>query len=382
MTLINAADIDVVGRSLRHALVAALIEANALHSPRWISAFGAVPRHVFVPRFLIDREGAGSYELIDRSDARTRREWLERVYSDESLPIQLEGVEWVSSSSQPSLMARMLESLNITGRERVLEVGTGSGYNAALLCEALDNDKVVSIDIDPDLVAAAKERLKRLGYRPTLAIGDGAGGYPESAPYDRIIATCSMEKIPHSWICQTLDRGLILANLYRSLGGGALALLRIHNEQASGNFLPFAGGFMPTRTRCSVSGVDLLERRSEDDTFERPVRIGPEVLRDDGFGMFAALRISAQRLILVPDEGPEQFWLLGEDGSWAFVASNDHKRVAVQGGPVRLWDALESAYAKWVSLGRPPRQEFGLTVTASGEHLVWHGAPDGRTWTL
>ena len=89
----------------------------------------------------------------------------------------------------------MLEALEVTDGCRVLEIGTGSGYNAALLCERLGSEHVTSVHIDPDLVALARERLAANGYTPTLA-ADGADGYPRSALYDRIIATCSVPAIP------------------------------------------------------------------------------------------------------------------------------------------------------------------------------------------
>src|SRR5262249_50607853 len=155
----------------------------------------------------------------------------------------------------PSLMARMLEALDITGTERVLEIGTGTGYNAALLCEGLDDGgHVVSVDIDGGLVEAARAHLSSLGYAPTVATVDGEAGYPDPAPYDRIIATCSLPRVPVEWIAQTAEGGLILLNLFRDLGGGALALLRVEGGQASGHFLPTYGGFMPTRTLARVTG--------------------------------------------------------------------------------------------------------------------------------
>ena len=65
-----------------------------------------------------------------------------------------------------------------------------------------------------------------------------------------------------------------------------------------------------------------------------------------------------------------------------YQTGDDDKRTAVQGGPARLRDALESVYAEWLSLSRPPRAAFGLTVTPTGEHFVWHDSPDGPRWTL
>ena len=382
MTYISNASVNEAAPRLRNMLVRTLIEDGALVSPQWISAFRAVPRHVFVPRFLIDRNNSGTYEFLDSEDPTMRQEWLERVYRDEPLPTQLNGNVWISSSSQPSLMAMMLEALDITGRERVLEIGTGTGYNAALLCETLSDEQVVTVDIDPSLVSLARQRLNGLGYFPTVEAVDGEDGYVDGSPYDRIIATCSMTRVPSSWINQTSDGGLILVNLYRDFGGGALARLNVKEQEASGSFLPFAGGFMPTRTLSTVSGIDLLKTRREENTRKQTARIGSEVLQDKNFAMFAGLRISAQQLSVIPDHEPEQFWLLSRDGSWAYQTRDGDKAIVTQGGPEMLWDQFESAYADWVSLGRPRRETFGLTVTAEGDHTLWHRSPDGRTWPV
>jgi hypothetical protein len=180
-----------------------------------------------------------------------------------------------------------------------------------------------------------------------------------------------------------------MVNLYRDLGSGALALLRVSGDHASGHFLPFAGGFMQTRTYPFVRAVELLDAHQaahmNDRSAEtlRTTSVPAAVLEDQAFGMFAALRVPAQRLGVLPDDAPEQFWLLGRDGSWACQTSDDHGHLTVaQGGPVVLWDELEAAYADWVSLGRPPRQDFGLTVTRGGDHLVWHETPGGPAWKL
>jgi protein-L-isoaspartate O-methyltransferase len=80
----------------------------------------------------------------------------------------------------PSLMAQMLEALDVRDEHRVLEIGTGTGYNAALLCHRLGSNNVVSIDIDATLVAVAKNRLAALGHHPTLVVGDGTAGLPST----------------------------------------------------------------------------------------------------------------------------------------------------------------------------------------------------------
>jgi methyltransferase of ATP-grasp peptide maturase system len=374
--------------ALRRALVADLLESGALRDPRWIAAFGNVPRQELVPRFLLDRDQDGSYQPVDSTDKAQHREALELTYTDEPLVTEVVDGFWVSSSSQPSLMAMMLEALAVTGTEKVLEVGTGTGYNAALLCEALGSTNVVSVDIDPDLVETARHRLAALGYTPILATVDGAEGYPGGVPYDRIIATCSLPAVPVSWITQVREGGLIMMNLYRDLGGGALALLQVNGDHAAGRFLKFSGGFMQTRTYPYVHAVELLDAHQAAHKDTRPTETGrttsvpAAVLDDQSFAMFAALRVPAQRLGLLPDDAPEQFWLLGRDGSWACQTSDDGRLTVVQDGPVMLWNELEGAYADWVALGRPPRQDFGLTVNTDGEHLIWHGTLEGPTWRL
>jgi protein-L-isoaspartate O-methyltransferase len=103
-------------------------------------------------------------------------------------------------------MAHMLNSLNIHTGHTVLEIGTGTGYNAALLCHRLGDTQVTSIDIDPDLVADTRLRLATLGYHSTLLAGDGTHGAIDNAPYDRVIATCAVPAIPPAWINQLAPR--------------------------------------------------------------------------------------------------------------------------------------------------------------------------------
>jgi protein-L-isoaspartate(D-aspartate) O-methyltransferase len=367
---------------LADTLTGALIARGVLRSERWIRAFQVVPRDVFVPRIFIDPQHTGRYELLDGTQPDRRREWLRQVYTDEPLVTQLDGTTWLSSSSQPSLMAMMLEALMVTGTERILEIGTGTGYNAALLCEGLRSELVTSVDIDTGLVGMARGRLHGLGYHPTLAAVDGARGYPGKAPYDRIMATCSMPQIPVGWIQQSAPGGLIMANLYRELGGGALALLTVTGDEASGHFLPFPGGFMPTRRCPHLSAVDLLDAHRDKAGQQTSATFSAALLDDDAFGMLAALRLPGiQRLGLVPEDGPEQTWLLGPDGSWARQDVTDEGTVR-QGGPARLWDQIETIHDEWTALGRPARQEFGLTVTADGHHRLWAGSQAGRGWTL
>lgn len=157
---------------------------RGIKDPRVLSAMERVPRHCFLPH--PDDPGA---------------------YNDYPLPIG-DG----QTISQPYMVALMTEALRLTGDERVLEIGTGSGYQAAVLAEL--SDEVYSIERFPNLGERASEVLAELGYHGvTVLVGDGSLGYPEKAPYDRVIVTAACPKIAEPWVEQLADGGILVAPL-------------------------------------------------------------------------------------------------------------------------------------------------------------------------
>ncbi len=168
-----------------------------LIDPRWRATIEAVPRHVFVPEFYDDDQ-----KLVDGTNPVQHACWLSTVYSDIPLVTQITRVPetdldlFTSSSSMPSLMVGMLESLSVADGHRVLKIGTGTGYNAALLSHRLGAANVTSIHLDPSLVTAARARLASIGYRPHLVTGDGTHGVSQRAPYDTILAICAVPPSP------------------------------------------------------------------------------------------------------------------------------------------------------------------------------------------
>jgi len=154
-------------RRLRGRLNAAKVE------PRVVAAMMSVPRHEFVP---------------DEAKA--------FAYDDEPLPIGLG-----QTISQPSLVGKMTEMLQLNRMSRVLEIGTGCGYQTAILAELAS--QVFSIELEPELSATATMRLRRLGYRNVeTRVGDGRVGWPERAPFDAIIVTASAEEVPPALVAQ------------------------------------------------------------------------------------------------------------------------------------------------------------------------------------
>jgi protein-L-isoaspartate O-methyltransferase len=201
-------------------LVDQLTRNGHLHDPHSRAAFTAVPRELFVPHFFAPDHDRPGWRVVEGDD-----EWRATLYGDTVLVTQFGGDDRAadairrgepihalptSSSSAPSLMAAMLEALAIGDGMRVLEVGTGTGYNAALLSHRLGAANVTTVEVDADLSARARAALTTAGYEPTLVVGDGAAGYEPNAPYDRVLATVAVPAVPAAWIEQTEIDALLL----------------------------------------------------------------------------------------------------------------------------------------------------------------------------
>ncbi|MGW7363779.1 methyltransferase domain-containing protein [Streptomyces sp. NPDC054841] len=247
---------------VRRALVRRIAATGALDDPAWRAAFEDVPRHLFVPYYYVSTF-AGYERLWSGDTAPDRRErWLRGAYSDGPLATRVRDGELVSSSSQPSLMARMLDVLEIRDGHSVLEIGAGTGYNAALLCHRLGDSLVTTVDLDPEITESARSHLAAAGYHPAVITGDGACGCPGRAPFDRIIATCTLSSVPSAWPAQCSPGALILAPL-----ATGLILLRVRDaDHAEGHFLHTAAYFVPLRggapVRARIPHLGGLPRRA------------------------------------------------------------------------------------------------------------------------
>lgn len=172
--------------------------ANELKAQGWIrtpaveDAFRAVPRHIFLPDVPV-----------------------EEVYTDRSFPTKHRDGRPISSSSQPAIMAVMLEQLGLEAGHAVLEIGAGTGYNAALIARIVGHKgSVVTVDIDEDIVCSAREHLARAGFENvTVICQDGGFGHLASAPYDRIILTVGAWDIAPAWVQQLSERGRLVLPL-------------------------------------------------------------------------------------------------------------------------------------------------------------------------
>lgn len=208
-----------------------LQDRGALRSARVAEAFLSIPREQFLPE-LARARGLGS------------------VYADEAIVTKRDG--WgrpISSSSQPAMMAAMLERLNLARGQRVLEIGAGTGYNAALLSRLVGEEgAVVSLDVDPGLAARAGEALAQAGCRVSVLVGDARQELPPG-PFDRIIVTANAAAIPRIWLLSLREGGLLEVPLQLpGLASQLIAVLRRQDQRLGmidwtwGGFMPLHGG--------------------------------------------------------------------------------------------------------------------------------------------
>ncbi len=397
---------DVEWQPRLAALVHQLTRSGDLRSSSWRVAFEQTPRHVFVPSIITISESGPT--TMSSAHPTQHQSWLDQVYSDDSLVTQylahpslmMAGAKPLlvstSSSTMPSLMARMLEALDVHDGHRVLEIGTGTGYNAALLCHRLGSDNVVSIDIDPTLVAAAREHLASLGHYPALVVGDGAAGVALHAPYDRIIATAAVADIPLPWIEQLAPDGKILANLRGDLAGGTLCLLtKDDDDEVIGPILPLGGHFMWLRPRADspLRAPEPAHIRSHRHAARTSTTLDASTLVDnDSFRFLLQLHLRSARSfrpakVHDPRTRTSQHGIFVEasDGSHAEVITDpepDGQHPVIQAGPRRLWDSVEAAHQLWQQLGRPDPDRFGIVANPTTQ-FVWSDNDDSwYRWPL
>jgi protein-L-isoaspartate O-methyltransferase len=176
---------------LRQRLVNHLVEQGMIRSPWVRQAFADTPREVFVPRF---RRRYPDHGMVDGADPGQVDVWIENVYTDQVLVVQVKpardgATAPTSSSSEPTVMAGMLEALDLRPGHRVLEIGTGTGYNAALVCHRVGAANLTSIELDPALASAARDALASIGLHPRVHVDATRADSPyrDGEHWDRVV---------------------------------------------------------------------------------------------------------------------------------------------------------------------------------------------------
>ncbi|RDG39327.1 methyltransferase domain-containing protein [Streptomyces corynorhini] len=364
-------------------------------APDWAEAYEAVPRSRFLPDLMWPHSMAtGRNVAVDKR--RDPQAWQRYADSDDPIVTQWDdgahdgqepGTSFSSSSSMPSLVFSMLADLAVRPGQRVLEIGAGTGWNAGLLAHRLGAANVVTTEVDGAVASAAQEALDRCGLPVEVVHGDGFLGYAKRAPYDRIIATCGLRKVPFAWVEQSSPGGVILVPWGTYYGPGeATSRLVVADDcrSASGPFSrPVAFMRMRSQRFAWPRHDAYVPEGAMDAAATSFTSVTEAELRGTGnfdvIGFALGLRVPAVTHIADRKrDGKRAVWFYGlSDRSWAVVVFRDDRAESkvYQSGPRRLWDEVEAAHKWWVEQGSPDFPRFGLTVDADGER-AWLDSPD------
>jgi protein-L-isoaspartate(D-aspartate) O-methyltransferase len=378
----------------RDDLTAALIAGGKLPAA-WAPAFDAIDRGAFIPRRMWCDDTHGQPQPIDRDTDPDR--WDAAVYSDTPIVTQLDDgkVVWpdtsrlaTSSASQPSVVLTMLEALNVREGDRVLEIGTGTGYNAALLAHRVGAERVTTVEVDLMLVEQAWRNLADVDAKPAVVCGDGAEGYRDHAPYDRIISTAAVlaGQIPYAWVEQTRPGGRIVTPWGTSFRNGELVSLTVQPDGTAQGSIVDTVAFMRLRDQRAPLGASRLSTLVDTSpaAVEKVTSVPPGdlVLNDDGEFAAGLFLSGVQSSVWWDNTQSDSFEVLlfevaSESAATVRVTPEHTARGEYpvrQYGARRLWDDAEIAHAWWIAHGQPDRTRFGLTVTADRQ-TVWLDHP-------
>lgn len=376
----------LTARERNSALIEAIIADGTLTDAALVDAFRSVPRHLFIPE-----NGAQTAHGAALNAAGNPDRWLAAVYADNAIVTRVEGAEAprpreteaaTSCSSAPTVVARMLELADLAAGQRVLEVGTGTGWNTALLTQFLGDAAVTSVEVDGRLLDSARDALDAVGLSPSLHLADGYCGYPASAPYNRITSACGVRRVPEAWLDQLSEGGVVVCpwGLLESSG----VLMRLELDQEGSALGRFHGGvgFVPLRTPGSTPPpVRDAGQQPDEYRLTQTDPVAPVLTFASAFALS----------VMVPDWRMRRRWIGTGSGlwlcdhrtdSWVRIYPYGTSWMIEQGGPRSIWDEIEDALAEWSALGEPEPNRFGFALGPDGGQRVWLDSPGGRSWPV
>jgi protein-L-isoaspartate(D-aspartate) O-methyltransferase len=347
-----------------------LLAADAFGSPQVERAFRTVQRHRLLETFY--HRSAEGFRAIEHDPLRPQRDHLALIYADTALATRHIGGMPASSTSQASLVGRMLELLDLSGGMKVLEVGAGTGYNAALLAEIVgDQSLVITVDVLEDVVEQTRRLLAGAGYpRISVLLRDGFEGVPEQAPFDRIVATVGCSDLSPHWAGQLAGDGVMLVPLAHA-SGHPLVLVRKDGNVLRGRTV-LRTGFISVRGPLHIeeqwapglwgdpAGAVLEPDQAPRFTARRPDE--PMGSTDDETDFLFFLGLHDRRAYHAPQgpalsAGPDGWAALAPDGIWWYKDTS-------------LARELDRRYREWEAAGRPAIDDYQVSfvpIDADGD---------------
>lgn len=279
-------------QSHREQLVASLQARGWLHAPALAQAFLQMPHEIFVPAVYQREAVPGMVWTRRTAEDMEGEQWLSLIYQDEPLITKLDERHWpVSSSSAPSVMARMLEALEVQPEQKVLEIGTGRGYNAALIAHLTgDPARVTTIEVDPIMAERAERLLHTIVGAVAVQAGDGRWGAAACAPFDRVIATASAGYLPRPWYEQLAPGGRLVMDLQGTVSSSGFLVVEksADGTTARGTFWHPPLCFMPLidPQAPAEAARSLFQQPCAEEIVVEPASPFPAIFQDPAFRWF------------------------------------------------------------------------------------------------
>ncbi len=332
-------------------------------------AFLSVSRRIFVPTYYRREGGVLDWTLVETADA---------AYTDEALVTKIDPISKhpSSSSSQPSLMAMKLAALDLHPGQRVLEVGAGTGYNAALIASIVGaTGWVVSIDIDDDLVEKAVQHLAIAGVENVQVVcGDGLLGYAEAAPYDRLLATGSFRALPDVWLDQLAPGGKLVGNLIGNLASVFVCLTK-NTQSADGILLPIGGNKQYMELHHGAFPHRVIPDWSEYETavlkeYVVDIDVPALIQQTDFLFLLQCLFPQVQRHWRYNLESQMvDVYFLADMACLTVQAQESGKWIVRERGGASLWDSFYEACVLWEQHDHPSLDQYRIYADFQGQYV-------------